>query len=237
VSSALVTGASAGIGLAIAETLCREGHAVTMVARREPRLSEAASSLQLRGFDVHAVAADVAGTDVAERLVADHVSRFGGLDVLVANAGRGTAATVVEAAPSEIERMLQVNVTSAFALAAAAIPALRVSHGWFIAMASMSGVWPTTGVAAYSATKAAAVSLARSIAAEEAESGVRACAICPAFVDTDFTAWLDGAINPADMLTADDVAETVRFLLRLSPAASVTEIVLRRVTAPSPLAP
>jgi NAD(P)-dependent dehydrogenase (short-subunit alcohol dehydrogenase family) len=101
----------------------------------------------------------------------------------------------------------------------------------------MSGVWPTVGSAGYSASKAAAVSLARSIASEEAANGVRSCAICPAFVDTDMTSWLEGSIPTDAMLEANDVAEALRFLLRLSPSASVTELVLRRVGAPDPFSP
>lgn len=98
-------------------------------------------------------------------------------------------------------------------------------------------MWPTIGSAGYSASKAAAVSLARSIATEEAANGVRACAICPAFVDTDMTSWLDGSIPSEAMLDPHDVAEAVRFLSRLSPGASITELVLRRATAPDPLSP
>lgn len=235
--SALVTGASAGIGLAVVRTLCAEGYAVTMVARREARLNAAAERLSGEGFDVRAVAIDASADGAAERFVVEHLHHFGTLDVVVANAGRGTNGSVADAAATDIAKMLAANVAGPFALAKASLPALRASAGWFVVTASMSGIWPTIGSAGYSASKAAAVSLARSIATEEAANGVRACAICPGFVDTDMTSWLEGSIPTDAMLTADDVAEAVRFLLRLSPSASVTELVLRRASAPGPFSP
>ena len=235
--SALVTGASAGIGLAVVRTLCADGYSATMAARREPRLNAAADVLRGEGCDVRTVAIDASAEGAAERLIAEHLDNFGGLDVVVANAGRGTNGTVADAAALDITKMLAVNVAGPFALAKASLPALRATAGWFVVTSSMSGIWPTSGSAGYSASKAAAVSLARSIAAEEAVNGVRACAICPAFVDTDMTSWLKGSVATDAMLDADDVAEAVRFLLRLSPSASVTELVLRRVGAPDAQAP
>lgn len=235
--SAIVTGASAGIGLAVTRALCEEGHPVTMVARREARLLAAADRLRAAGFEVRTVALDVAADGAPAELVADHASRHGGLDVVVANAGRGASGTVAESAPGDVTELLRTNVGAPFALAAAALPLLRHGAGLFVITSSMSGIWPTAGFATYSASKAAAVSLARSIAAEESASGVRACAICPAFVDTDFTSWLAGQMSSSAMLVPADVAEAVRFLLRLSPAASVTELVLRRTGARDQHAP
>jgi 3-oxoacyl-[acyl-carrier protein] reductase len=237
VKSALVTGASAGIGLAITRALCQDGFAVTMVARREARLTAAADELGGEGFVVQPVAIDVSADGAADQLVADHLERCGGIDIVAANAGRGTNGTVADASPTDIAKMLAVNVAAPFALAKAALAALRATSGWFVITSSISGMWPTVGSAGYSASKAAAVSLARSIAAEEAGTGVRACAICPAFVDTDMTSWLDGSIPTDAMLDPHDVAEAIRFLLRLSSGASVTELVLRRVGAPGAHAP
>lgn len=210
-----------------------------MVARRAERLEAAADELAGRGFTVCTVAMDAAAEGAAARLVEEHTERHGGLHVVVANAGRGSGATVAETSSGDIDRLLAVNVTASFALARAAIPTLRHGGrpGWFIVTSSLSGIWPVAGFAGYSASKAALVSLARSIAAEEAADGVRSCAICPAFVETAMTSWLEGSVSADALLDPNDVAETVRYLLRLSPSASVTEIVLRRAGAPDQHAP
>ncbi len=243
--AAIVTGASTGIGLAITTALCEDGFAVTMAARREPRLLAAADALRSQGHVVSTIAADVTADDAGDELVAAHLDRFGRLDVVIANAGWGTNGTVADSPAEDLDRMLRINVAAPFSLAAAAIPAMRRSvdepastaSSWFVVVSSMAGQWPVPGFAGYAAAKAAAVSLARSIAAEEAMTGVRSCAICPAFVATDMTAWLGETIPADTMLDACDVAETVRFLLRLSPNASVTELVLRRAGASDQHAP
>jgi len=236
--AAIVTGASAGIGLAVARMLGQDGWAVTMTARREQRLGAAAAALRETGHDVATVVADIAADGAAAALVAEHTAHFGRLDLVVANAGWGTSGTVADGSAADLDRMLRTNVTANFALARAAIPHMRDRDGaWFVITSSLSGVWPAAGFAGYSAAKSAAVSLARSIAAEEAGNGVRACAICPGFVDTDMTAWLGDTLPAGAMLDAHDVAASVRYLLALSPRASVTELVLRRTTAPDQHAP
>lgn len=226
--SALVTGGSAGIGLAIVRALAADGYSVTAVARERDRLGAAIADVP--GVVGHA--ADAADPEAIGAVVAAHVARHGGLDVAVANAGTGSAGRAASATPASIDAMVRVNVGATIALANAAVPHLRREQGtgWLVAVASLSGVWPTAGFAGYSASKAAVISLARSIATEEAAAGVRACAICPAFVDTDMAAWVRDRID-GPLLDPADVAEAVRFLTRLSPGASITELVLRRAGA------
>jgi short-subunit dehydrogenase len=239
--SALVTGASAGIGLAVAQALAADGWGLTLVARDRERLTLAAKELATGG-EVLAHPIDLSEPGAAGSAVDAHLARFGSLDLVVANAGTGTNGTVARTAPEALAAMSRLNVDAPFELATRALPALRRATddgracAWFVVVASLAGMWPPRGFAAYSATKAAAVSLARSIAVEEAAAGVRACAICPAFVDTELSAWARDRVSAGAMLEPTDVAEAVRFLLRLSPNASVTELVLRRAGA-APLEP
>jgi NAD(P)-dependent dehydrogenase (short-subunit alcohol dehydrogenase family) len=228
--AALVTGASAGIGLAVSRVLAERDFAVTMVGRGRERLDAAAGGL---GGEVLAVAADAADEDAMAAAVAEHLERFGRLDVVVANAGTGSGGGVASTRPEHLDRMLRTNVVALFTLARLAMPALREAGAehrgaWFVVTSSISGVQPAAGFAAYSASKAAALSVARSVNVEESRRGVRACALCPAFVETAMTEWAREAVAADRMMQPSDVAEAVRFLLSLGPNASVTEIVLGR---------
>jgi NAD(P)-dependent dehydrogenase (short-subunit alcohol dehydrogenase family) len=233
--AAIVTGGSRGIGLAVAGALVDQGLALTLVARHPDRLAAAAEGLRGRGGEVATVAVDVTGAGAAARVVDDHLAAHGRLDVLVANAGRGWRGSLAEVRDADLGRVFPVNVFGGFDLVRAALPALReagAEHGnaLVVVVASILGIRPAPGWAVYSASKAAIVSLARSITLEEADHGVRATAVCPGFVETDMTEGLQG-VEKADMLTAADVAEAVGFLLRLSPGAAVPEIVIGRLDA------
>jgi 3-oxoacyl-[acyl-carrier protein] reductase len=235
--AALVTGGSGAIGSAIAAVLVRAGYAVTVVGRSPERLVAVADALVAVGGPGRVVcsAVDLTSAGGPAAAVDAHLAAHGRLDVLVDSAGRGWAGAVADMGEDDLARLLPVNVQAPFALVRTALPALRVaggSHGQalVVLVASMAGVRAAAGFAAYSATKAALVSLARSVSLEEAGSGIRATAVCPGFVDTPLTARLDG-VPRAEMLAPADVAEAVTFLLRLSPAAAVPEIVIGRVAA------
>ena len=183
-------------------------------------------------------ALDAGQPESAHELVAAHLDRYGRVDVAVANAGTGSPGPAGDNRLKDTDRMTRVNLLAPFALARETIPAMReVAAGggrpWFVILSSLAGAWPMPGFAAYSATKAAAMSLAKSINLEEGAGGVRACAICPGYVDTDFTAWTQDTIPPTTMLSPQDVTETVAYLLRLSENAIVHEIVLQRASARS----
>lgn len=233
--SVLVTGGSSGIGLAVARFLLGEGYGVTIVGRDPQRLRQAASGLAA-GTEldrVHTVGADMGEDGAAESVIGAHLARFAGLDVVLANAGSSRRATVASTDPAHLRRLLAVHVESSFALARAALPALRRpadrAPSWFVLSASISAQWPVTGFAAYSAAKAALVSLARSLNAEEGRHGVRSCALCPAFVDTPLTTPLREQVRPEDMLRPDDLVAAMRFLLSLSPQATVSQLTVERV--------
>jgi short-subunit dehydrogenase len=222
VRSALVTGGSAGIGLALARMLHNEGYALTLSARRPEPLAEAAEEL-----GAEAVAANLGDADECIRVVAAHSERFGGMDVLVNSAGIGIGGAFGEQATKAIDLQLGVNLRAALVITRESLPLLRASHGHVVNLASIAGTIPTPGLAVYGATKAALIAFTNSLNREEAEHGIRATAICPAFVATRMTDWT--GIPGEEMIQVEDVAEIVRSILRLSPRARVPEVVIERV--------
>jgi NAD(P)-dependent dehydrogenase (short-subunit alcohol dehydrogenase family) len=219
--SALVTGGSSGIGLAIARMLRDEGYDLTLAARTVERLEEAAGSLGATAIPV-----DVRSEEECARLVAAHLETHGGLDVLVNSAGVGIAGRIGDTSTKQFDLQQSVNLRSAFLVTREALPALRESRGYVINLASIAGTIATPGLATYGAAKAALIALTRSLVREESDNGVRATALCPGFVDTPMAAWT--GIEGDAMIQPEDCAEIVRSLLRLSPAARVPVVVVER---------
>jgi NAD(P)-dependent dehydrogenase (short-subunit alcohol dehydrogenase family) len=219
--AALITGGSSGIGLAIGRMLREESYELTLASRRPERVQAAAEEL-----GAVAVAADVGKAEDCERVVAEHRERFGRLDVLVNSAGIGIAGVVEDLPAKHFDLQVGVNLRGLFLVTQAAIPLLRESHGWIVNLASIAGTLPTPGLATYGATKAAVISLTRSLNEELDADGVRAVAICPGFVDTPMAEW--SGIAGDEMIRPEDCAEVVRMLLRLSPHARVPQVVIER---------
>jgi NAD(P)-dependent dehydrogenase (short-subunit alcohol dehydrogenase family) len=222
--AALVTGGSSGIGLAIARMLHEEGYALTLASRRAEKVEAAAAEL-----DAAAVAADVSDAHECALLVANHRDRYGRLDVLVNSAGIGIAGTIEDLPGKHFDLQVGVNLRGLFNVTQAAIPLLRESRGWIVNLASIAGTLPTPGLATYGATKAAVISLSRSLNEELDAAGVRAVAICPGFVDTAMAQWT--GIPSDEMIKPEDCAEVLRMCLRLSPHARVPQVVIERVGA------
>src|SRR5437764_14821566 len=224
--AALVTGGSSGIGLAIARMLQDEGYALTLVSRRPEKVEAAAEEL-----GATAIAADVGDADACERLVAEHRERFGRLDVLVNSAGIGIGGRVEDLPAKHFDLQVGVNLRGLFLVTQAAIPLLRESRGWIVNLASIAGTLPTPGLATYGATKAAVISLTRSLNDELDGDGLRAVALCPGFVDTPMAQW--SGIEPDEMIRPEDCAEVVRMCVRLSPNARIPQLVLERMGSAS----
>lgn len=220
--SALVTGGSSGIGLAVARMLREEGYELTLVARQPEKLAAAAEEV-----GAEALAANLAQEEECLRTVAAHAERHGGLDVLVHCAGVGVGGSFASLDTKRLDLQLDVNLRATLLVTREALPLLRASKGWIVTLASIAGTIPVPGLAVYGATKAALVSFTSSLNREEAANGVRATAICPAFVATRMTDWT--GIPPEEMIQPEDVAELVRAVLRLGPRARVPSIVVERV--------
>ncbi|HEX4108890.1 MAG TPA: SDR family oxidoreductase [Solirubrobacteraceae bacterium] len=230
--AAIVTGASSGIGLAIARVLAQEGHAVTMHGRREEKLDAAVRSLAAEGFEVSSVAGNVAEEDAVRELVAAHERRYGRLDVLVNNAGVGMGQAAGEIVTRHLDTQLAVNLRALILCYREAMPLLERAGtqdgALVINTASITGKRGVPWLSVYSATKHGIVGYTESMNKELATRGIRSCALCPAFVDTAMTDFIKGEVAPAEMITAADVAEGVRFLLRLSHRCVVPEIIFER---------
>ncbi|MEB3371349.1 SDR family NAD(P)-dependent oxidoreductase [Saccharopolyspora mangrovi] len=234
--SALVTGASRGIGLAIAQRLAEAGYALTVSARREEGLTRAAAQIsEDTGATVHSTVANLAVEDDVRGLAAAHSDRFGSLDVLVLNGGVGTAGSLAETSMKTYDLTLSVNLRAQFLLIQQCLPLLRKAAarepnrgGKIVALASITGVASEPHLAAYGASKASLISLCESVTLEESTHGVTATAISPGFVDTDMTAWKRDSLGSDTMLTTGDVTELVLAVTRLSARAVVPNIVVTR---------
>ena len=221
-ASALVTGGSSGIGLAIARMLREEGFSVTLASRTAEKVEAAAAEL-----GAHAIAADVSNAEDCARVVAEHVDRDRGLDVLVNSAGIGIAGRVEDAQLKHLDRQLAINLRGLLLVTQAAIPHLRRTRGWIVNLASIAGTQPVPILPVYAATKAAVISLTHSLNADLDDDGVRSIAICPGFVDTPMAEF--AGLAGDEMIQPDDCAEVVRMCLRLSPRARIPQVVIERV--------
>ena len=220
--SAIVTGGSSGIGLAIARMLRDEGFELTLASRTREKVEAAAAEL-----DAHAIQADLSREDDCSRIVAEHRERFGALDVLVNSGGIGIAGTSESLVTKHVDLQLGVNLRGLLLVTREAIPLLKESRGWIVNLASIAGTTPTPGLVVYGATKAAVIALTRSLNAELDGDGVRAIALCPGFVDTPMAEWSGLAAD--EMIRPEDCAEVVRMCLRLSPRARIPSVVIERV--------
>ena len=227
--AALITGASSGIGLAIARALGQDGYSITASARRPEKLEEAAKALEADGLEVLAVPANMAKEEDIENLVAQHRERFGRLDVLVNNAGVGIGGQIEGYETKKLDMQLDVNLRSVYLTTRDCIPMLKeagAEHGkaLIVNTASIAGKTGQPWLAAYSATKAGVVGLSQAMHGELGKEGVQVTAFCPGFVATPMTDWVEGQVPKEEMIQPEDIAEAVRFLLRTSANCVVPEV-------------
>lgn len=215
--SAIVTGGTRGIGYAIARSLVASGGLVAITGRDAEGVERAAHTLTADAGDpsrVMGVAVDVRDRAAVDRFVSDVAGRFGGLRVVVNNAGVGRFGTVESMTDESWNAVIATNITGPFLMSRAAIPALRASGGgWIINIASLAGRNAFPGGAAYCASKSALVAFSESLMQEVRYDGIRVSVIMPGSVATEF----GGHSSDADAtwkLAADDVAEVVMDLLR-----------------------
>lgn len=227
--AALVTGGSSGIGFAIARMLGEEGYGITLTARRPEKLDAAAQELRDDGFEVESVPANMAEEADLAALVERHESRFGRMDVLVNNAGVGIGGPFSDAETKKVDMQIGVNLRAVYLLTRNAMPLLKAAgaeHGKALVSntASIAGKHGQGWLTAYSATKAGVVGLTQALHKEHAGDGIQFTALCPGFVATAMTDWIEGEVPKDQMIQPADLAGAVRYLLSTSPACFVPEV-------------
>ncbi|MGE5244558.1 MAG: 3-oxoacyl-[acyl-carrier-protein] reductase [Betaproteobacteria bacterium] len=217
---ALVTGASRGIGRAIAERLAVQG-ATVIAAARGTNAEETAARIAAAGGRAEAIGVDVTDRDALEALPAGVVERHGRLDIVVSNAGIARDQLLMRMKRDDWDLVLATNLTAAFTLAQAAMrPMLRQRGGRVIAIGSVVGQTGNAGQANYAASKAGLIGFAKSLAREVASRGITVNVVAPGMIDTDMTRAISekahgdwASLIPLGRLgTPDDVAAAVCFL-------------------------
>jgi NAD(P)-dependent dehydrogenase (short-subunit alcohol dehydrogenase family) len=231
--AAIVTGASRGIGLAIATALAQDGYGVTLTARRAEPLAAAAQTLAQRNLDVQHIAGNLADEDAIRAVIAAHGEHYGRLDVLVNNGGVGVGAPAGEHQTKLVDMQLDVNLRAIVLMYREALPLLQAAGAehrvaQVVNVASLAGKRPQAWMSVYAASKAAVIAYTAAMNQELGSAGIRSVALCPGWVDTDMSDFVKQEIPAEQMITPLDVASAVRFVLGLSPATVVPEIVFER---------
>ena len=226
--TAIVVGASSGIGLATANLFADEGATVHAAARRRETIEEGAGE-RIGSGRLRAHALDVSDAAVVEKIIGE-IGEAGGVDTLVVTAGMNVPERQLQQlSPESWDGIISVNLSGAFYCIKAALPYLREARGLVVLISSVSGSWPDASGPAYQASKAGMTELARAAGFEEHQNGVRFTSILPGIVDT---AILDNRPEPPGKeirdlsLKPEDVAATCLFLATLPSRAYVPELTI-----------
>lgn len=234
--SAIITGASGGIGIAVTEALRAEGFAITMVARDPDKLAAAAENISATtGPEVIALAGSVADESFLDEIVRAHTERFGALDILVNNAGIAGHRPIGAITAEFLDEQIAVNLRAVILLTDKCLGLLtlaveRRGSAQVVNTASNAGKRGEATLASYSATKFGVVGYTEALHDELAGRGIKATAICPGVVDTPMADGYRAAAPGVAMISPQDVAEVVRMTTRLSAACIIPEVVLLRPT-------
>jgi len=230
-ASALVTGAGRGIGRAVALALARQGARVTVVSRTATELDSLVGEIEAAGGSGLAFSGDLRDSSACSGAVAAAVERFGGLQILVNNAGIGHFANVADTTDEQWTAILETNLSAVFRLTRAALPHLAHRGGHVFMISSLAGSNANAGMAAYAASKAALDHFARCLLLEVRHKGIKVTTIAPGSVDTAFS----DVPRPGDgswMLSPEDIAATVVQLVQMRDAAHSSRVEMRPARPP-----
>ncbi len=228
---ALITGASRGIGRAIALALAREGVHVALTARSSEALEETVMLCGEQGINALSIIADLSHAEETARIVGTTVAELGGIDILINNAGVFGHGAAHDADLEQWDRGIDINLRSLVHLTRHALPHIEKNrHGAVINIASISGKMSHPNAGIYCATKHAVVGFSGSVFEDVREKGIKVCAICPGFVNTDMVA--GRGLVPEKAIQPEDIARTVLFVLRFPDTGCPTEIIVRPQRSP-----
>jgi NAD(P)-dependent dehydrogenase (short-subunit alcohol dehydrogenase family) len=223
---AIVTGASRGIGRAIAEAYAAEGASLCLIATDTSRLQEVKDSLGLPDERIMTLGLNVTERDACFAAVAQVEERFGRDDVLVNNAGVYRSKPFLDYAPQDFQDMLDVNLFGVLHFMQACLPGMQARrHGRIVNIASTAGKWGSRNQSAYNVSKHAVVGLTRCVALEASPYAVTVNAICPGFVQTDMVETLKAQVAQSSGMSGDDMVK-----------AALARVPLGRVLNPGEIA-
>jgi 3-oxoacyl-[acyl-carrier protein] reductase len=234
--TALITGASAGIGWASTLALAGEGANLVLTARRQERLAELEAAVQKAGGKAVSLVGDAKEEDTARQAVVLALETFGSLDILINNVGVGNYKNLVDTSAEDYDEMMDSNVRSTFLFTRHAVPVMiKQGSGTILMISSMAGVYGFGGEAVYCATKFAQVGFAQSLDKELRPHGIKVGAICPGGVKTEFALGkgrTEESVADSGMLTAEDVAGVVLMACTQSPGSRIIEVQMRTMAEP-----
>lgn len=229
-TTAVVTGASKGIGKSIAISLAKEGVHVVLAARHEKELLQVERQIRDAGGSCISVQTDVANEAQVARLMKTSAAEYGHIDFLINNAGYGVFAKVVDTNVADYDGMMNVNLRGVFLCCKAVLPLMiGRKQGAIINIASLAGKNSFVGGATYSATKWGLIGFSRSLMLEVREFNIRVVTICPGSVNTDFS---NHTKDGDRIIQPQDVADTVLFALTMPARSNVSEIDIRPTVNP-----
>lgn len=230
--TAIVTGGSKGIGLAIARTIGKMGARVSLSGRDRGRLDDALEKLHMDGSEAMANIADVTVADDVTMLVEKTRDKFGPVEILVNNAGVGIFKPAHQLSLGEWDNVMDTNLKGPFLMCRAVVPdMIQRGGGDIINIASLAGKNAFAGGGVYCASKWGLLGLTHCMAEELRESGIKVSAICPGSVATEFF-HSSSKFDVTRMLKADDVAHVVEMILTQAPQSFLSEISIRPAKKP-----
>jgi 3-oxoacyl-[acyl-carrier protein] reductase len=231
--TAVVTGASSGIGWATAVALARHGANLVVTARREERLLQLCAEIESLGAKAVSFAGDAAEEATAQEAIALALTTFGHLDIVINNAGAGNYKNLVDTSVEEYDALMNANMKSGFLFSRHAAPhMIEQKHGTILFISSVAGLQGVAGEAVYSASKFAQIGFAQSLDAELRKHGIKVGTICPGGVKTEFAVGhgrTEDYVRNSHMMEPQEVAEAIVFACLQPPNVRIPQMTVRHM--------